>query len=111
MEFELGVADRITLLGILPPEAVESNFLTLKSLRVLREDLIISPEEEKEFGVVALPNGRIQWNAVKERPKAFSIDDNVLGVIKRRLKALDAAGKLLDQHMPVYERFIGEETG
>jgi hypothetical protein len=110
MEFDLGVADRITLLGILPPEEVQTNFLTLKGLRVFREELALIPEEAEEIDLKDLGDGRIQWNMKKEKPKTFSIDDGVLGVIQRRLKTLDTAGKLLDQHMLIYEKFIAEDT-
>jgi len=110
VEFDLGVLDRIALLNLLPTEEVQSNFLTLKSLRVFREELVISPEEAKKFGLVELDNGRIQWNTAKERPKRFLVDDSVLAVIRRRLKGLDETGRLLEQQMPLYERFLLTEA-
>lgn len=105
MEFDLGVADRITLLGALPPEEVESNFLTLKSLRVFREELSVSPEEADDLDL-EIKDGRAKWVAAKEKPKRFDIDDNLLKLVRRRLQGLDAAGRLRDQHMPVYEKFV-----
>lgn len=105
MEFELGVADRITLLGSLPPEEVHSNFLTLKTLRVFREELSLSPEEANEIEYCQV-DGKAHWKVAKEKPKHFDIDDNILKVIQGRLRELDRAGRLLDQHMPVYEKFV-----
>lgn len=106
MDFELGIADRITLLGVLSADVVEANFLTLKELRVVREELSFTQEENDEVDLEELPEGKVKWSTAKERPKTIAIGPQVLKVIQNRLRQLDGAGKLREQLMPVYEKFV-----
>ena len=105
MDFELGIADRVTLLGVLSADVVEANFLTLKELRLVREELSFAEAEAVEIGLETLPEGRVKWRNDKECCKTIPIGPQVLKVVQTRLRQLDAAGKLRDQHMSVYEKF------
>jgi hypothetical protein len=105
---ELNIAERLTLLGILPKEG---NFLTLKILRKLREELSFSEEELKKYQITQ-DGEQIHWNSEKDKkePKDFKISGELLAVIVKSLKELDASGKLTINHYSLYEKFVESES-
>jgi len=104
MEYELTLLERLTLLQALP---AQGNFATIKIVRKLREDLSLSEKEHKEYEVV-LDEDRIRWNMAKERPKKVDIGPTSLGIIQKALKGLNDKEQLKDEHITVYERFVGD---
>lgn len=102
---KLAVKERLVLLGILPQTG---NILTLKTVRELREDLVLTPEEEKEFEVKTIENGRIAWNetkAMKADKKSFKISDGMKEIIVKTLKGLDEKEKLSADHICLWDIF------
>jgi hypothetical protein len=100
----LKVLDRITLLGILPEQG---DFLTLKLVRQLREDLSFS-EHELEAMSIQNSDGRITWNPEADAGKPVSIGKAATELIACGLKKLDKEQKLTDHHVDLYSTFVGE---
>ena len=100
--------ERITLLDVLPREG---NFQTLKMLRVFREDLSFDEQENKDLKMQAQPDlntGMIsyKWDSAGDKPKEIRVGEKMRDVICDTLKDMDRRGKLTEQHMGLYERFI-----
>jgi len=104
MEYELTLLERLTLLQALP---AQGNFATIRIVRKLREDLSLSEPEHKEYNVV-LEDDRIRWDRSKEKPKKVDIGPTSLGIIQKALKELNDKEQLKEEHIPVYEKFIGD---
>lgn len=101
---KLMVMERILLLGILPNEG---NFVTLKIVRKLREDLSFSEEEIKRLSI-RQEDERILWNAAAEDPEGaeIPIGEKAADVVVEALKKLDREEKLTEQLLSVWEKFV-----
>jgi hypothetical protein len=101
---ELNIAERLTLLGILPKEG---NFVTLKILRQLREELSFSEEEMKKY-TIKQDGEQITWDSVKDKaePKDVKVGGEATSIIVKVLQELDKAEKLSGNHITLYEKFI-----
>ena len=104
MEFGFRIVERLVMLELLPQEG---NFLTLKEVRTLRENLSLSPEEIKDFEVKQ-ENNNIVWNASKEQPKQVQISEYLLKELKDKFKELDAEKKLTERYLSIYEKIMIE---
>ena len=104
---ELNVAERLTLLGLLPSEG---NFITLKLVRKLREELSFSEDEIKTLNLVqnvdAEGNGMVNWNQNENAIKDCNIGDAMTDLIKGKLKGLDKEEKLVENQFTLYEKFV-----
>lgn len=99
---ELGVFDRLILLNILPKEG---DFLTLKIVRQLREELSFTEAEHKALQFVQ-EDGNVRWKSSADKPKAFDIGVKATEIIVEVLKKLDKDKKLKDEHFGLYEKFV-----
>ncbi len=103
----LHMSERLMLLSILPKEG---NFLTLKIVRKLREDLSLSEAEHKEYDFKALDDGRVAWSKEADaQPKEITIGEKATDIIVEALTALDKSNKLTDAHFTLYEKFLNIE--
>jgi len=100
----LGVFDRLILLNILPKEG---DFLTLKIVRKLREDLSFTEEEHKALQFVQ-EEGNIKWQTGADTPKEITIGEKATDLIVSTLKKLNTDKKLSEQHFSIYEKFVGD---
>jgi len=99
---ELTVKERLVLLNLLPNEG---NFLTLKLMRKLREALSFDEEELKRLNVVQ--NGdRVSWDITVDIRKDIAVGDVMTDVIVKDLKGKDKDGKLTEDHITLYEKFV-----
>lgn len=96
----LSVLERVMLFNLLPREG---NFATLRAVRRLREAISLTDEERKVFGV-RVDGDTVTWE--RSEPKEVAISESDTELIVQRLKALDVAEKLTDQHYELYERFV-----
>jgi hypothetical protein len=101
---KLSVLERLTLLQTLPREG---NLTQIRIIRKLREDLSFSEDEHKALGFTN-KDDRLLWRREGDPMKDIDIGETASTVIGERLKALDAAGKLTEDHLPLYDRFIKE---
>ena len=101
---QLKVLDRITLLGVLPEQG---DFLTLKIIRKLREDLSFTEQELSDLEIKQ-SDGRVFWNQEKDAGAEIQVGEKATDVVVAALKKLDTEKKLTAQHMGLYESFVGE---
>ena len=101
----LSVAERYTLLSLLPQEGT---FTTLKVVRKLREALSFSEQEISDFKIkeTQTPNGVVaQWDASAASAE-ISIGEVATDLIVNALKKLNESGKLTDREFSLYEKFV-----
>ena len=98
---ELSVPERVALLELLAD--VEGNFLTLKILRKLREELSFSEEEIKAFGLVE-SGGKITWE--RGGGKDVTMGNKARQIAVETLKQRDIAGTLRDRHYSLFEKLV-----
>ena len=104
---KLKVADRLVLLGLLPQTG---NLLTMRIVSDLRRTLGFSEKETAEFGLEVDPaSDQIRWQSAADRPKEIEIGPVAQRLLADRLLQLDKEEKLLEQHLPWYERFVQEK--
>lgn len=106
---KLNVFERLNLLSILPREG---DFITLKILRELREDLSFSEEENAKLDFKQLDDGRVSWNnkVAKDLIKDVKIGRKAESIIREELEKLNSQKKLKDIHLELYEKFVEDET-
>jgi hypothetical protein len=97
---KLNVLERITLLGLLP---TEGTYITFKLLIDLKGALAFNEKEIKEF-CIKENDGRITWT--KSVDKEVDIGDTIKEVIVKKLKELDSQGKINDQNIGLFEKFV-----
>jgi hypothetical protein len=51
----------------------------------------------------------LAWNVSADVSKEIKIGETVANLIKSELSKLSDAGKLSDDHIPIYEKFFEEE--
>lgn len=100
---KLNVMERLTVLSVLPKE---SDFATLKIVRVLQDTVGFDEAEWKECGIVQ-KDGQTRWNPEKGSvEKEIEIGEKATDIIKDAFKELNKAKKLTAQHLSVYEKFM-----
>ncbi len=102
----LKLRDRLGVLGVLPKEG---DFLTLKIIRKLQDELSFTEEEIKELEIVQ-SNGQIKWSAEKDVGKEIEIGEKANDVIVLALSKLNDQKKLQLEHMDIYDMFINGEN-
>jgi hypothetical protein len=99
----LSVFDRLILLNIMPKEG---DITTIKIIRKLKDDLSFSEEDHKALEFKN-ENGNIMWKEEADISKEVEIGEKATDIIADALKKLNKEKKLTEQHVPLYERFIG----
>lgn len=98
---KLTIHDRITLLMILPGEG---DFVTMRVLKKLKENLGFTEKEIKECNIVS-NDGKITWGNASYVAD-IEIGEIACEIIKSQLKKLDSDKKITEQILPIYEMFI-----
>ncbi len=130
---KLTTAERLALQGILPEQG---DFISLKLVRKLREALSFSEAEIQALSflyeikcpkcgakisspsgvkcalcdVEMTATGSIRWNASKEPNKDVFMGKAAEKLCKEAIEKLSTAKKLTEQHMSLYEKFIGDPS-
>ena len=100
--FELGVLERMMLIQVLAP--VQGDITRLRQMREFRERLSFTDEEIKEFGIK--PDGdNVSWENAKA--VRFDITPEFQQIIKAQLVKLNKMEQLIQDHVPLYEMFVG----
>ena len=103
---ELTVKERLVLMGMLPKEG---NFLTLRLMRKLRETLSFDEEEHKQLKFVQ--NGeQLTWDTTVDIMKDVDVGEVMMDVIVKDLKDKDKDGKLTEDTITIYEKFVESKT-
>jgi hypothetical protein len=105
MKVKLTVKQRLNLQSILPQQG---DFLTVKMIRVLREELSFSQEEHELLKLVSNRDGSVSWDAkvAEDCIKEVEIPETVVSTIKQTLEKLNAQKKITDAHLDFYEMFM-----
>jgi hypothetical protein len=98
---ELNTLERVMLMGVLPKEGT---FANLKLLRIAKEDLSFSEEENKELNF-RQEGEQLHWDDLAQT-KEVNFGDTVTGLIVETLISLNDKGKLTENHFSLYEKFI-----
>lgn len=104
---QLSVRDRLLVAGLLP---TQNNFVTMKMIRDLSNDLGFSAEEIETFGiktVVSVETGtsQTQWND-SSATKDIKFSAAAFTLVRKTLEALDKEYKITAETMDLYERFV-----
>jgi len=102
---KLSVLERLILANVLPKEG---DVLSLRIVRQLREELSFS-EEEHEKLQFKNTDGMLQWDADALEDKEISIGAKATQLIKDSLKSMNDSKTLTQDHLPVWDKFMGEE--
>lgn len=108
MEVELTVFERLVLQNVLPREA---NFVTLGLMRVFKEALSFSEEENKKFKFVQ-ESDRLTWNqeAAKGVVKTVEVGETMENLIVKTLKEMDSKSTLTADHITLFEKFVEKQA-
>jgi len=136
MKVKLQVVERINLLSILPRE---SDFLTLRIVRQLRESLSfkdiehdklqfkylwrcskcehVHEETSATVNIMECPicsskmenTGQITWNGKVAKEKEIEMGNKAFTICSDALKKLNDEKKLTEAHFGLYEKFCTEE--
>jgi len=101
---ELGIADRLVILSILPKEG---DITKIRVIRELREELSFDSTEHERIKFEN-KGDIIEWNG-EAVIKDILIDDVRKNIIRTAFKELNSSGKLNEQHIPLYEKFVEEK--
>ena len=100
MDFD--VRDRLILLNVIP---VQGNLVTLKMVRVLREELGFDNDEYQAFNL-RTEGGSFHWDETKERSKEVSVPITMQELIISAFGKLSKENALHLEHVDLYERFM-----
>ena len=101
---KLTIAERLTLLDVMPKEG---NYMTLKVVRTLQEEIGFADEEFKKYDLIQ-EGDNVRWDSdadFKEQ-KDVKIGEKGFDIICEAIKKLDNESKLKPVHMSLYEKFI-----
>jgi hypothetical protein len=99
---ELTVKERLALQTLLPKE---TNFITLRLVRKLREDLSFDDEENKALQF-KVDGDRLTWDFSSEMVKEIEIGETLMAVISKDLQKKDEQNKLTEDLFSLYEKFV-----
>lgn len=100
---QLSVFERITLLQILP-KGIEGTYLTIKIIIDLKMQLAFSEKEFKDYGIIEHKDKRVTWK--KSGFKEVQIGEKATEIICEVLKKIDEDGKVNEQNITLFEKFI-----
>lgn len=105
--YELGVIDRLALLDVLP---VQGNYLTLKIVRELREDLSFTEEEHAQLQMEpSVEGGTLIKGDASLVVKLFTPKRVAREIIVESLTKADREKRLTPDHLRVFELFVEPE--
>jgi len=98
---ELGISERLMLMGILPKEG---NVLTVRVIRELRHELEFSDADLVLYGL-KIEGSRFTWDKSKEGVKEIAIGAAARDIIVKVLKELDKSGKVNEAQLVLFDKF------
>jgi hypothetical protein len=102
---KLTVGERLVLMSVIPSEG---DFVMLKVIRKLQEDLSFSEEEHKQYKFVQAES-RVSWNDKADQDKEVEIGEKAKDIIVLALSKLNDEKKLKFEHFTLYEKFIDKK--
>jgi hypothetical protein len=105
MKVSLSVLERLLVLNLLP---TESNVVTLLTVRKAKELVGFTDEEQKKLEFKT-ENDRVTWKAVGDI-KEFEIGERACHLVADALNELNKNKKLTENHLSLYEKFVGNDA-
>ena len=102
----LSPSERILLLNILPP--AEGNALLLRGVRRLRASLSFTDEEIRDWKIASPAPGHFTFDESAAKGIEVGIDGPVKTYVAECLQSADAAGRLHEKLLSVYDQFFPE---
>ena len=117
---QLAVLDRLLLMSALPKEG---DITTIKIVRELKESLSFSEEEHEPLSFhtegaqlvwghtgtcEACVAGRGAGKSWTPLDKPFEFDKKAFEIAQTALRGLSGSGKLQEEHLSLWDKFIGE---
>jgi len=103
---ELGVYERLLLLDIL--EHYEGNITNARIVKDLRFDKFGFTEEEHKNLQIRFENGVVKWRSEFDKSEDIEIGPVGISIIMDELKKLSRIGKIKQEHISLYDKFVGE---
>lgn len=106
---KLKIADRLRLLGILPPTG---GLATIRLVRDLRERFSLGKEELEKLEVKT-EGDFVRWNVEKDKGREFTLGGFEIELIISSLRKLDKEEKLTPDLVSLWDQFVDgklEET-
>lgn len=98
---KLSVAERLTILGVLPQKG---KYDTLIHAKAIREAVAISSDEAEAIELEAKEGG-LTWDGEKAEEKDIEFNAKQAGIIADALDEMNEKGELTAQHISCYEKF------
>lgn len=103
MKVKLNIAERLSIVDILP---IQGNYITIKTINRLRDLLLPDSKEVKKYNLIQEGN-QIKWDSrYDNETKEYELDEFECEIIKRQLIELDKSEKLTPNLIKLYERFV-----
>lgn len=101
---QLGVKDRLVLIGTLP---TEGSFIDLKVIQGLKDELMLTEDEKTTLKVVQQGNG-ILWDleVAKSWVVEFVLTEAAFALVVKTLIDMDKRNHLTLDHVKLYELFV-----
>ena len=100
---KLTVHERLIVPALLPDK---EDFLTLRILRKLREELSFTEEEHKKFKI-KVDGTQVYWDKkADDDPKDIEFGDIATKLIVEKLKSMNEKKELTADHISLYEKFV-----
>jgi len=106
MKVKLSIANRLSLLGLLPEQG---DITTIKIIRELREELSFTAEEHELIKFKPTGGNKVLWDdaAIPDKEVIFTgIREVIIEGVKTALRKEEETGKLLLDHLSLYEVLI-----
>ena len=100
MKVELTFGDRLYLLMSVPPQ--EGNFVTIKTIREIRQKIEFSEEEILKYEIKSEAD-TVSWKENVEQEYEFG--EVAVGIIMSAFKKIDDDGKVTIQMIPLFDKF------
>lgn len=100
---KLSVLERLMIQNLLP---METNFTTLKLMRVAREDLSFTEEENRLLNFQPVDGDKLRWQDGQVGEVEIELGEVVTTEIVKALKKLNDENKLTESHLSLYEKFV-----
>jgi hypothetical protein len=104
---KLSAQDRLILLAILPREG---SIADIRVITELRAALSFSEEEHAVLQIHQDGKDGITWNQEADKPIEIQVGARATAIVKDTFEKLDAAKKMRDSFLPLYDRFVEGET-
>lgn len=102
MKYALNIGERFRLVQIMPKEA---DFLTMRDVKDLSDNLLPKPDEEAELGIQRLGD-RLTWSLEKAQvEKEIDFTTPQVAVVVAALRKLESDKKVEIQDVSLFEKF------